>query len=651
MREIKIFRSILLLSVLILAGNIYAQTVYKGHWDGKIYVKLHDEIVNNKSNELVIDQFPLMGYLQDSFIITKSERPFIRSEYRPLQLTYRLSFNNPDRVDALIRHLEQHPDVDYAEKIPIDWSFIEPNDPEYNATNQWGLFKVLAEEAWDITTGSEEIVVAVVDNAIDINHPDLVDNIWTNENEIPNDNIDNDFNGIIDDIKGADLADGDGDPSPNFVNNGTTQEDLRIAGHGTHVSGTVAATTDNNIGIASIGRNIKIMALKTNFDNSPYPQIGGNPVAYDCIEYAIEQGADIINMSWGSVDSASQTNQNIIISAHNQGIVLVAAAGNDGVSDMAYPASYQHVISVAATGVTDIKTSFSQYNDSVDISAPGIDILSTVSYGAMYDEYQGTSMSAPLVAGACGLLLSVNAGMTTQEVETCLKLGADTIDHLQPTLFKNKLGAGRLNVKNSLDCAAELTSVGVDLNELVLQDTSYCIGNLLPVIEVANIGAKTIRELKIKYHFLPNGDENTFDWSGSISSDSTLHISLPIKNLTLDAVIKIEILEANGISDFLSNNRILEVDFCVEDDQFENELKVYPNITNRAVNVQFDLKDAAMAEVYVINETGNVVYYKGDALTYGGLYHVDMTGYSSGLYLVKVISEDKVASKKIILQK
>jgi len=250
--------------------------------------------------------------------------------------------------------------------------------------------------------GSREVVVAVIDSGVDYTHPDLAANMWVNSGEIPNNGIDDDFNGYIDDVHGIDATNDSASAQGNPMDDN---------GHGTHVAGIIAADGDNNIGIRGVADNVRIMALKAG-------QASGVLTSSDiaeAIDYAVAKGADVINMSFGSYSKSLIVEDSLSV-AFSQA-VLVAAAGNDGYinkphafgKDM-YPAAFSWVIGVMASD-GDSLALFSNYDfipeDSheYNIVAPGIDILSTLP-GGKYAKWDGTSMSAPIVAGIAALLKS-----------------------------------------------------------------------------------------------------------------------------------------------------------------------------------------------------------------------------------------------------
>ncbi|MBL1180007.1 MAG: S8 family serine peptidase [Bacteroidetes bacterium] len=428
----------------------HSQQFHKDYQDGKIWFKLKDNyllvkhavigesVVENPWN-VPLNTLPFVQNLASTYQITLLQRPFFAAKNSPeLQRTYELHFADYQNVETIIKDLIKTGAVEYAEKVPNDQLFLTPNDPQYNGSNQWGLFKILAGQAWDISTGSASIKVATVDNAIQTNHADLQPAMWVNPGETAGNGIDDDGNGYIDDVNGYDVADNDNNPNP--LNSSWD--------HGTHVAGTTGAKSNNGTGVASIGYGISIVAVKaTKNSSSPSSVTDG----YAGITYAVAAGCKVINCSWGGT-GFSQTGQNVINNAWNNGCIVVAAAGNNNVQTQFYPAAYTNCFSVASTTSTDTKSGFSNYGTWVDISAPGSNILSTVPFGN-YAYMSGTSMASPLVSGLLGLMYSYNPGMSKTDVLNCVTSTAVNIDGLNPG-YAGKLGAGRINAFAAMQCVS-----------------------------------------------------------------------------------------------------------------------------------------------------------------------------------------------------
>ena len=359
---------------------------------------------------------------------------------------------------------------------------LTPNDPRYS--EQWGLHNtgqdggtpdadIDAPEAWDITTGSSEIVVAVIDGGIDYTHPDLDANIWMNSGEIPNNNMDDDNNGYVDDIHGANFI-----TFPPAVNPGDPLDDN---GHGTHVAGIVGAVSDNNQGVAGVNHQVRLMALK--FINSEGTGLTSDAVT--AIDYAIAHGAHVINASWGG-GAFLQSLQDAIQRANDAGILFVASAGNSAANNditLHYPSSYDvpNVVAVAATDRDDALADFNIGGSnfgamSVDLGAPGKAILSTLPNN-MYDTFSGTSMAAPHVAGTAALLLAQNSGLTPQQLKANLMFSGDPNTDLSA-----KTVTGR-----RLNAHAALTAIEA-LPQLVINDVSVIEGDSVDKTVVFNVG-------------------------------------------------------------------------------------------------------------------------------------------------------------------
>jgi subtilisin family serine protease len=423
----------------------FSQTVDSNFVDGVVYVKVKD----TSTIELSPYQFsnPDLNALYLTFGIDTIKKPFPGLN-TTLDKTYRIYFQQIQLIDALITELSLIPFIEYAEKAPLYKVSYLPNDIH---PSQWALSKINAIQAWDISKGSAQITIAIVDNAVSTTHEDLKENIWVNPNEIPNNGIDDDLNGFVDDVNGWDVADNNNNPNPpdSFSSNSYFT-------HGTHCAGIASATTDNNKGVAAIGFNTKIIAVKCSRDNSADE---GRTLshAYDGVYYAIQAKADIISMSWGGSSGSFLTGENIINAANALGIVLISAAGNNNHSEKHYPAAYNPVISVGSTDQADLKSSFSNYGDWVDLMAPGSSIYSTLS-GAnnAYGTRSGTSMSCPMVAGLSALVLEQNPGLSPTQVKNILMNGCDNIDLLNPG-HSGKLGAGRINAQKTLQHFTGLT--------------------------------------------------------------------------------------------------------------------------------------------------------------------------------------------------
>ncbi|WP_394391350.1 S8 family serine peptidase [Shewanella woodyi] len=362
-----------------------------------------------------------------------------------------LSLRSGSDVSKAIKMISQHPAVKYAEPNYVIKAVGTPDDPSF--ASLWGMNNtgqdggtadadIDAVEAWDISTGDSDVVVAVIDTGVDYNHEDLQDNMWTNPNEIAGNGIDDDGNGVIDDIHGYSAIDDDGDP-------------MDGNGHGTHVSGTIGAKGNNGVGVAGVNWDVSIIGCQ-------FLDAGGSGStagAIACIDYVtnlkVNHGVDVkaSNNSWGG-GGFSQALKDSIESGGDAGILFVAAAGNsasDNDASPSYPASYDSaaVMAVASTDRNDNMSGFSQYGlTSVDIGAPGSAILSTTP-GNNYSSFNGTSMATPHVVGAAALVWSINPDLSIEEMKQLLMDSGDS----NADLTGKTVSGARLNVATALDMA------------------------------------------------------------------------------------------------------------------------------------------------------------------------------------------------------
>lgn len=313
--------------------------------------------------------------------LLKSKKAKVLSENK--KLGFHVIQVQDQTVREAIAEYSKMAEVQYAEPRTLYHATWTPNDPLYSS-DQYGPQKMQAPAAWDVTKGSSSVVVAVIDTGVQTDHPDLT---------------------------GKTVAGYD------FVNNDSNPYDEQ--GHGTHVAGTVAATTNNGIGVAGVAPDVKVMPVRVLDRNGS----GTNDWVASGITYAADNGAKVINMSLGG-SSGSQALQDAVNYAWSKGVVVVAAAGNSNTSSPSYPAYYTNCIAVAATDSNDAKASFSNYGSWVDVAAPGVSIISTT-LGGGYAKYSGTSMASPHAAGVAALVAS--QGKSHTEVRSILEGTADRI--------------------------------------------------------------------------------------------------------------------------------------------------------------------------------------------------------------------------------
>ena len=371
-----------------------------------------------------------------------SKRMFGDEELAKVFAVYYTSDMDPTDVSRKI--LEQNKDIlEWAEPDLVYESDFTPNDPNINS--QYHISKIAAFTAWDLTQGDTNVVIGIVDSGSDLDHPDLGANIKYNYAEIPNNGLDDDNNGYIDDWRGWDFAGANyqalsEDNNPNIVSS--------YCEHGSHVSGCASQVTNNGVNGAGIGFKCKLLICKHGADNDNTG--GGYSYVYNTnagLTYCYQNGAKVMNCSFGSSSPSAYT-QLVLNNAWAAGVITCASAGNDGANVVRYPAAYQNVISVASTTSGDIKSWFSNYHTTVDVCAPGSSIYSTL-YNNSYAVFDGTSMSSPICAGTVALIRSKYPSYTPDQVVNRLLQGCDNIYNLNPS-YTGLLGAGRINAYKSV---------------------------------------------------------------------------------------------------------------------------------------------------------------------------------------------------------
>lgn len=428
-----------------------------------------------------------------------------------------------------------------------------PNDPYFPYL--WGLQNtgqfssqgieadIGMDQVWDYITSAASIVVAVIDTGVDYNHPDLVDNMWVNTGEIPNNSIDDDENGYVDDVYGYDFYNDDGDPFDDHY-------------HGTHVAGTIGAVGNNSVGVTGVAQSASIMAVKF-LSGDGWGYYSG---AVSSIEYAVANGAKVLNNSWGGggYDSALAS---AVAASNTAGVIFVAAAGNSGYDTDDYPnypscLSSSNVVSVAATTYDDDIAYFSNYGAyTVDLGAPGYYIFSTLPDND-YGYLSGTSMASPHVAGAAALLWAAYPTLSHLQVINLLYQGVTEKNYL----------SGITVTGGMLDLA----------NSLVLGDPSL---NNAPV---ANAGstqyAKVTQRVTLEGSAIDeDGNEMTYAWSFVPPSGSSATLSNDTSlNPYFTADVEGTYYASLYASDWLSTSVASTVSIVITNDQ------VPPNVVIRA---------------------------------------------------------------------
>ncbi|MFA5248108.1 MAG: S8 family serine peptidase [Patescibacteria group bacterium] len=421
-------------------------------------------------------------------------------------LKYPLAIEIPQNIKQkdFLSTYQNNPAVEYVEPNFFYRASVIPSDQFYS--KQWYLEKIRAPYAWDKIRETPNVVIAVIDSGVQIKHPDLYPNIWVNQDEILGNGVDDDKNGFIDDYNGWDFIGNTPDPSPKFEE-GYTEAGIM---HGTIVAGIIAAVGNNDSGVSGISWKAQIMPLRVLDDSGE----GRTSDVIRAIDYSIANGADIINFSFVGLDY-SRGLYEAIRRAHETGVVMVAAAGNEQSAGEGYdldetpmyPAcddgEDNMVIGVAATDAVDQKASFSSYGlRCVDIAAPGGSFYSTATFAPtkkigenFFDQYfngywSGTSMATPVVAGALALVQAVNPSSSGKESQEIVLATTDSIEKLNPN-YQGKLGRGRVNVFSAVVLSERMMKEKV--KKIILAPAS---GALTTIKEVDTKGL-IIKEFKV----------------------------------------------------------------------------------------------------------------------------------------------------------
>jgi hypothetical protein len=433
--------------------------------------------IKNESFQRISDEINVVSLKK----IFPNHQPEREKNKIDLSLIYQLSYGANITEDEVISRLIKTSMFEYCELYIIPKLAYIPSDTNAaDPAKNWHLTMVNAFNGWDINKGDTNVVIGITDTGWDETHPDLLGNCKKNYAD-PINGVDDDNDGYIDNYMGWDLGDDD-----NSAQYGTSA-------HGVHVTGLAAAVTDNVTGVASIGFNSKFLPIKI------ADATGALTQAYQGIVYAADHGCFIINCSWGSYTSGLFQRDVIDYATINKGCLVIGACGNDDGENMFYPAGYDGVLTVAASEQSDLKKNNSNYGYYVDISAPGEGMWSTY-YTGSYGFNGGTSMAAPVVAGAAAVVKAQFPSYTNQQVAAQLRATADDMNPLNPTYF-DKLGDGRLDVFDALSTTAQfidLTNKSItDNNNLIYEagDTLRIVGtyiNYLAAITGLNVNLSSL---------------------------------------------------------------------------------------------------------------------------------------------------------------
>ncbi len=492
-----------------------AQTFEKDFKDGAIHFKIKDNVFLkyniNEDKTFDISQFAFLNEINTKYVIKKLSRPYDIAKDPKILRIFLLEFSDFENINSIIADLQKIDIIEYAEKCPRRYPLWTPNDPYYALTSagfnwNWHLDQVKASLAWDIQKGVNTVKVGIVDNAIWGSHPDL--NIPTNHQ----------YNATT-------QVAGNSAPPTSISQTGSYPSNITPYewSHGTHCAGNIAAINNNGVGVCSLAggdgsqaSGVQLYAARADDGSGMY-----NTYINNGINWCVNQGCKVISLSLGGYTSSS-TDQALINSAvTNYGVTFVASAGNNGdggedpgnTNAVVYPAGYPNVISVAATNEDKKLATFSEYGTWVDIAAPGGYMNGGETYGMSelsttychnlvtayvlssqnpitgtsnyYDVMQGTSMSCPITASLCALMLSRNSTLTPAQILSCLQSTSQTLASGSHTIATGK---GIIDAQAALNCVAPTTgvtafftpSVTSGVAPLTVQFTNTSTGNPTP---------------------------------------------------------------------------------------------------------------------------------------------------------------------------
>ncbi len=537
-------------------------------------------------------------------------------------------------LDSTLNLLQQNRAVEHAvpnRKLRLHYT---PNDP--HLAQQWHLDALDAYNAWDTQRGSAEVLVAVIDTGIEYDHPDLQQNMWVNAGEDINGNgvvdesdfngIDDDLNGYVDDLRGWDFTDAPDYPAAGDYL-GRDNDPYDEMGHGTQVAGIIAAVADNSKGIAGLAHGCRIMNLRSFTSGGE----GDEDDSAAAILYAVAQGAQIINMSWGD-EFITLLLDDVLRYAAQKGAVLIASAGNAGNDKIHYPSALEVAISVGAVDRDKSRAGFSNYGATLDLVAPGVDIFTTTLDAAYDSSSSGTSFSAPMVSAAAALLLSADPLLNADALRGVLMT---TATDLGTNGFDPFYGAGLLNIDRALkqpnQSIAQMTSPTLD--------QGFSNG---PLAITGSAWSPVFESYSVSYGEGQNPDE----WIDIVSQqkemmlDDTLALWRDLPNQDGQYILRLSLNNRNG-SYVESTTRI----FIDSSPPQISELQVLPMYDGevQSILISFQCDDICQGEI-LYRPQGSVgpfqilpMPYRSDRLAYK-ISQRDLTG----LYEIKIRAINRV---------
>ena len=607
-----------------------------------------------------------------------------RAEGPDLSRYYIVKFNSGTGLEEVVKAYSNDPNVDHVEKIGIHPVFESiPNDP-YFLSDQWNFYDaedndVDATDAWDLETGDAGIILGDLDTGLQYNSRDLgglspytEGNVWINWPEYNGvKGVDDDGNGYIDDWVGWDFVHGGSNCWPGEDCYDEDNEPTDFNGHGTHVGGIMGAITNNGIMVAGLAggwntgpndpaNGVKIMALRIGWSGN----YGGQEVGWvrmdfaaQAMYYATNKGCTAVNCSWGSSNTGGLGAA--VDYAIANGVLVVAAAGNDGDSVPDYLGQRTDVLNVCATNSNDVKPWWSDYGTWVDVAAPGVNVISTYSlhYNPNYVAWvSGTSQASPHATGEAGILKSYDPTLTRQEIWDLIVDHTDYIDDLNPG-YEGLLGSGRINVFKALDAviAPSVTVIQPNGGEVlyigqvytIMWDASDNVGIDTTIVEYSVDSGQSwwvIAEL--------SGDPGSFDWT--VTGPPSTHCRVQVT--CCDAVG--ECGSDMSDEDFCPPYKRAVRTFSIvgKDVALPGDFLLaqnYPNPFNPTTRIAFDLPSDCEVELSIFNVLGQKVETLIGRELVAGHHTITWNAASvpSGVYYYTITAGEYTATKRMILMK
>ncbi len=604
------------------------------YYGGEVIVKFRPDLklgentllkTGQTSVDALLDQFQMIQ-LTRTFILPQR---FSETEDSGLKQIYTFTYSGGDDPVKVALKLAEHPLIEYAlpkllnkmhrnsspeQNIYSSHNSVKPNDPIYPQMTHLRLLNL--EQAWDIVKGEHgNVIVAIVDGQIDWSHPDLIENVWVNPGEIEDNGIDDDGNGFVDDVHGWNFTNNTNDP-------GGIKSLTKSLGHGTAVAGVISARSDNELGVAGSSWNATFMPIGAASFSDTTIRYG-----YEGIVYAAANGADIINTSWGStVEDPNPIEEqflrafvhDIIRFAVDQGALVISSAGNGSLNNdiaLSLPAADPNVLSIGATRKDNMrKAAFSNYGITVDVFAPGININSTSPNEEYVDGVNGTSFSAPLVAGIAALVKTIRPDFSPEQISQQLQATARSIDN-DNSGFEGNLGQG------FVDANAAVTDFSKPGLQLV--DTKWNDEDEDGFVEN---GEKVLLEVSYK-----NWLSTVNNVAVKLESSSTL-ITITNKTISIEEVKSMETAKITfelTVGEMQIEELVLfSLDVSAADYSSRSSVKLYVNPPPVATHDTGDLR-------VTISGKGNIGFtgFKGESYGEGFIYKGNNYLFEGGLVI------------------